>query len=92
MSLMWAMPSATVQKITGAITILISLMKASPSGFSAAPISGHSAPTSTPSAMPISTWIYKCPQQASCHGDPLLTRAPGLCSEQYAEAYFTALR
>ena len=38
------MPPATVQKITGAITILISLMKPSPSGFSAAPTSGHSAP------------------------------------------------
>ena len=34
------MPVVTVRKMTGAITILTSLMKASPSGFSEAPSSG----------------------------------------------------
>ena len=56
MSLMWAMPPATVQKITGAMTSFTSLMKASPRGFSEAPNSGHRAPTRTPRATPISTW------------------------------------
>ncbi len=45
---MWAMPIATVQKITGAMIILISLMKASPSGFSASPVSGKAIPTMMP--------------------------------------------
>jgi hypothetical protein len=53
---MWAMPAATVQKITGAMIILISRIKPSPSGLSASPTSGHSAPTSTPNATPIKTW------------------------------------
>jgi len=35
-----AMPVTTVQKITGAMIILMSLTKASPSGFICAPISG----------------------------------------------------
>jgi hypothetical protein len=30
---MWAMPEATVQKMIGAMTILMSLMKPSPSAF-----------------------------------------------------------
>jgi hypothetical protein len=37
--------------MTGAINILISLMKASPNGFIAAPVCGYSAPRSTPNAM-----------------------------------------
>ena len=35
-----AMPSTTVQKMIGAISILTSAMKPSPSGFSATPVSG----------------------------------------------------
>ena len=35
-----AMPVATVRKMTGAMTILTSLMNPSPSGFSAAPVAG----------------------------------------------------
>ena len=38
MSCMPAMPETTVQKITGAMIILISLMKPSPSGFIASPV------------------------------------------------------
>ena len=40
MSFMLAMPVATVRKITGAMIIFTSLMKPSPSGFSASPASG----------------------------------------------------
>ena len=40
------MPCTTVQKITGAIIILISAMKPSPSGLSALPVSGKKWPTS----------------------------------------------
>ena len=40
MSSMPAIPTTTVQKMMGAIIILISLMKASPSGFICAPSSG----------------------------------------------------
>ena len=35
-----AMPTTTVQKMIGAMIIFISLMKPSPSGFMAAPVSG----------------------------------------------------
>ena len=52
------MPCTTVQKTTGAMIILISLMKPSPSGFIAAPVSGQIAPRVTPIAMAISTWTY----------------------------------
>ncbi len=40
MSSIPAMPTTTVQKMTGAMIILMSLMKASPSGFIAVPVSG----------------------------------------------------
>ncbi|MNE60913.1 hypothetical protein D3C80_1560900 [compost metagenome] len=40
MSCMPAMPLTTVQKMIGAMAILISLTKPSPSGFIAAPVSG----------------------------------------------------
>jgi hypothetical protein len=56
MSPMPAMPATTVQKITGATIMRISLMKPSPSGFSAAPVSGARAPSVAPMAMPTSTW------------------------------------
>ena len=49
------MPTATVQKTIGAISIFTSLMKPSPSGFIAAPYSGATAPSSTPRLTPIST-------------------------------------
>ena len=55
MSPIVAMPATTVEKITGAMIILISLMKPSPSGFMAAPRSGRRAPSNTPAAMPTST-------------------------------------
>ena len=55
MSPIVAMPATTVEKITGAMIIRISLMNPSPSGFIAAPNSGRNAPTSTPRTMPVST-------------------------------------
>ena len=51
-----AMPATTVQKITGATIIRTSLMNASPSGFIATPEAGHTAPTTTPIAVAMSTW------------------------------------
>jgi hypothetical protein len=53
-----AMPSTTVQKMIGAMIILISLMKPSPSGFMAAPVEGEKAPNSAPHAIATSTWKY----------------------------------
>ena len=55
MSPIVAMPATTVQKITGAMIIRISLMNPSPSGRISAPNSGRSTPTSTPRTMPAST-------------------------------------
>ena len=51
------MPDTTVQKMIGAITILISLMKPSPSALiqSLVANAGHSQPTSAPSTMAIRT-------------------------------------
>ena len=46
-----AMPMTTVQKMMGAMIILISLMKASPSGFIASPLCGAKNPTRTPMTM-----------------------------------------
>ena len=57
---MWAMPAATVQKITGAMAIFTSLMKASPSGLSDAPKCGQSQPTSAPSAVATTTCTQSC--------------------------------
>ena len=51
------MPCTTVQKITGAIIILISAMKASPRGFIATLVLGKKCPMTMPSAMAISTWM-----------------------------------
>ena len=51
-----AMPVTMVRKITGAITILTSLMKASPSGFSASPVAGAKWPIATPATIAASTW------------------------------------
>ena len=52
-----AMPDTTVQKMIGAITILISLMKPSPSALiqSLVASAGHSQPNSAPSTMAIKT-------------------------------------
>ena len=49
-SCIWAMPETTVQKIMGAITILISLMKPSPSAFTPSWVAnaGKSHPTAAP--------------------------------------------
>jgi hypothetical protein len=49
------MPRTTVQKMTGAIIIFTSLMKASPSGFIAVPVAGAKTPSSTPMAMAVKT-------------------------------------
>jgi hypothetical protein len=48
----------TVQKITGAMSILMSLMKPSPSGFMDAPISGKKKPKRTPITMAARTCTY----------------------------------
>ena len=52
---MCAMPTTTVEKTIGAISIFTSLMKPSPSGRIAAPFSGATNPRMMPAAMPIST-------------------------------------
>ena len=51
------MPDTTVQKMIGAITILINLMKPSPSALIQSLVArpGHSQPTTAPSTMAIST-------------------------------------
>ena len=56
-SLMCAMPDTTVQKMIGAMTILISLTKPSPIALiqSFLAKSGHSQPTKAPSTMATST-------------------------------------
>ena len=51
-----AMPWVTVQKMINPTTIWISRMKMSPSGLRVLPMSGTSAPTITPSTMPVTTW------------------------------------
>ncbi len=53
---MWAMPTTTVVKTMGAISILTSLMNPSPSGFIAAALAGSTTPKTTPIAMATSTW------------------------------------
>ena len=50
-----AMPATTVQKMIGAMIILISLMKPSPSGCSAMPHCGFSQPMKMPSAIATTT-------------------------------------
>src|SRR3954451_21316718 len=60
-SWMCEMPDTTVQKMIGAITILISLMKPTPSALIQSLVArlGHSQPTTTPSRMAIRTWRYR---------------------------------
>ena len=50
------MPSTTVQKMIGAINILISLMKPSASGFRFDAKSGHIQPTRIPPTMATMSW------------------------------------
>ena len=59
LSPMWAMPATNVEKTSGAMIILISLMKASPSGFILAPSSGWKWPSSTPTVTANRTWTYR---------------------------------
>ena len=47
---MRAMPTTIVEKMIGAISIRTSLMKPSPSGRIAAPVSGRTTPRSTPAS------------------------------------------
>jgi len=53
-----AMPVTTVQKMIGPITILMSLMNASPSGFIFTASDGAKCPSSTPMMMATNTWKY----------------------------------
>ena len=55
MSSMPAMPVTTVQKMIGAMIILMSLMNASPSGFIASPLAGQKCPRMTPQTIANST-------------------------------------
>ena len=55
---MRAMPTTTVQKITGVMIIFIRLINASPSGFNFTAISGEIKPNAIPSAMPTRTLKY----------------------------------
>jgi hypothetical protein len=50
------MPSTTTQKTSGAMTILISLMKPSPRGFSITAKSGTKTPRTTPKTNASMTW------------------------------------
>ena len=51
-----AMPATMVKKITSEITILTSLMKASPSGFISTARPGDRYPSPAPAAIANSTW------------------------------------
>ena len=55
MSSMPAMPVTTVQKMIGAMIILMSLMNASPNGFIASPVSGQKWPRMMPQTIAKST-------------------------------------
>ena len=46
-----AIPVTIVRKMTGAMIIFTSLMKPSPSGFSASPVCGQKWPMATPATM-----------------------------------------
>ena len=58
MSPIFAIPTTTVVKMIGAIIILISLTKPSPSGRISVPHSGLRYPRSTPITMATTTWKY----------------------------------
>jgi hypothetical protein len=50
-----AIPTTTVQKITGAITILMRFTNACPTGSIASPVAGKKYPTAMPRTIPTST-------------------------------------
>ncbi|VFT10553.1 Uncharacterised protein [Pseudomonas aeruginosa] len=54
-----AMPVTTVQKMIGAMAILISLTKPSPNGFIATAVSGYQWPSAIPMAMATRTCTYR---------------------------------
>jgi len=56
---MWAMPETTVQKMIGAMTILMSLTKPSPIALiqSFLANSGNNQPMIAPRTMAVSTWM-----------------------------------
>src|SRR6478672_378065 len=58
MSSIPAMPTTIVQKMIGAMIILISLMKPSPSGFIDSPVAGKKWPRRTPTMIATMTWKY----------------------------------
>ncbi|GJE41228.1 hypothetical protein AEGHOMDF_0390 [Methylobacterium soli] len=53
-----ATPTTIVPKMTGASSILISLMKPSANGCSVMPTSGRKYPINPPSMMAMKTWTY----------------------------------
>ena len=55
-----AMPVTMVRKITGAMIIFTSLMKASPRGFIDSASAGSKCPSVAPSTMATITWKYSC--------------------------------
>src|SRR3954470_23983659 len=57
-----AMPRTTEAKMIGAKSILMSLMKPSPSGFNSLPKWGAKAPTAIPAATAIKTWTENEPK------------------------------
>ena len=59
-----AIPTTTVQKIIGAITMRMSLMNPSPSGFMLSPAWGKKKPSAMPSTMPARTWKCSARQKA----------------------------
>ena len=58
-SLMLAIPSTMVRKMTGAITILMRFTNTSPSGRIALAVSGATSPSTTASAMATRTWTVR---------------------------------
>ena len=70
-------PDTTVVKMMGPISILMSLMKASPNGFSDAPNSGWKCPTAIPTTMATSTWRYRREAMAFMQDDSVKQRDDG---------------
>ena len=77
-----AIPVTTVQKMIGAISSLISLMKPSPSGLSCCAKCGQKIPSTMPSAMAISTCTYKERQMAP---RPMLPPTPATAAPRPPE-------
>src|SRR5712692_8652022 len=70
-------PETTVQKMTSAITILMSLMKPSPSGFISTAVAGQKWPTTMPKIIAAITWIYRTLYQGLRRSD---ATKPGIVS------------